>query len=150
MSFRNPTHTISYAHYNPRPVRISQKPPGVPGYVRTDINIYDTNDVITHKGGSSTFVNLIHAIDSRALLQTRYSLKKTHDINTHGIHDCFLCNTNDVYRVIATYNRTLLENSKLDIEVVLEGYAYPEEVRTALQTAKKIKTYPSPFCLMPT
>ena len=150
LKFNNPSQTIAYSHYAARKIKISQKPPGITHYVRVWINLYDSDKVLTSKGVNSTFVNLIHAIDSRVLKLSRNILKKEYSIDTHGIHDCFLCNLKDAGIVIRVYNQQLMENNKLNIENILEGYTYPEEVRKALRDIKNIEWHPSPYSLMPT
>ena len=117
--------------------------------IRVEIEMYQRGTILPRKGRSSTLVNLIHSIDARVLLSARVELQNK-GIATQGIHDCFLCQPQDIKNVVRVYYNQATLYRRIDVEKVLPGYKYPHIVKKSLSDLKSQGDRVSLYCLMPT
>ena len=117
--------------------------------IRVEIEMYQRGTILPRKGRSSTLVNLIHSIDARVLLSARVELQNK-GIATQGIHDCFLCQPQDIKNVVKEYYSQAVLYRHIDVEKVLPGYKYPYIVEKSLSDLRSQGDRVSLYCLMPT
>ena len=70
----------------------------------------------------STFVNIMHNLDSECCLETRTNLKKLYNINSLSIHDNFIIDINNYERCVKEYNKQLERIYKTDIFKILPDF----------------------------
>ncbi len=69
----------------------------------------------------SSFVNIIHSLDSEICILTRIKLLKEFNINSLSIHDCFLVHINDYEKCLYSYNSSMSKILDLNLDQIINN-----------------------------
>lgn len=111
--------------------------------ISISINI-DSDKRSFEKKIKSSFVNIIHSLDSEICMLTRQILIDRYNIKSLSIHDCFIINVNDYKKCLESYNESLNKIMDISIDKVIdiknEEY-WDQSLKNSLKDDSNLKKY---------
>lgn len=110
--FRTLLKKIEYSCPKEKSVHIRYKDINTSFFIESDKLSYE-------KKMRSSFVNIIHSLDSEVCILTRISLLKELEVQSLSVHDCFLVHINNYEKCVEYYNKSMFQIFDLNIDLLI-------------------------------